>query len=103
MEQEMIKLMQVLELVEVTLQNGNDIKPDSLIIRNAVRQCLGMEVINLVEWLEEKLIDHLDISKRYKKELFDEAKQLENEIIQNEQLKAYRNGYSDGQKSITFK
>jgi hypothetical protein len=46
-EQEIIKLMQVLELVEVTLQNGNDIKPDSLIIRNAVRQCLGMEVINL--------------------------------------------------------
>jgi hypothetical protein len=47
MEQEIIKLMQVLELVEVTLQNGNDIKPDSLIIRNAVRQCLGMEVSNL--------------------------------------------------------
>jgi hypothetical protein len=29
------------------LQNGNDIKPDSLIIRHAVRQCLGMEVSNL--------------------------------------------------------
>jgi hypothetical protein len=46
-EKQIIEVMQVLELIEVTLQNGDDIKPDSLIIRNAVRQCLGMEIINL--------------------------------------------------------
>jgi hypothetical protein len=30
-----------------------------------------------VEWLEEALIGHLDISERYKKELFKRAKEME--------------------------
>ena len=30
-----------------------------------------------VEWLEEALICHLDISERYKKELFKRAKEME--------------------------
>ena len=36
----------------------------------------------VVQLLEEKLIDHLDISERYKKELFDQAKELfEKQIV----------------------
>jgi len=36
-----------------------------------------------VEWLEEALIGHLDISERYKKELFKRAKEMEKEQIIN--------------------
>ena len=36
----------------------------------------------VVEWLKEKLIGHLDISERYKKELFEQADKIfENQII----------------------
>jgi hypothetical protein len=33
----------------------------------------------VVQFLEEKLIGHLDISERYKKELFEQAKEMEKE------------------------
>jgi hypothetical protein len=33
----------------------------------------------VVQWLKEKLIGHLDISERYKKELFEQAKEMEKE------------------------
>ena len=39
-----LKLLQVMELVELALQNGS-IHPDSFIIRNAVRECIGLEPI----------------------------------------------------------
>jgi hypothetical protein len=39
-----LKLLQVLELVELALQNGS-IHPGSFIIRNAVRECIGLEPI----------------------------------------------------------
>ena len=35
------------------------------------------ENLTVVQWLEEKLIGHLDISERYKKELFEQAKKME--------------------------
>ena len=39
-----LKYLQVLELVEHALQNGS-INPDSFIIRNVVRECIGLEPI----------------------------------------------------------
>lgn len=39
-----LKLLQVMELVELALQNGS-IHPSSFIIRNAVRECIGLEPI----------------------------------------------------------
>jgi hypothetical protein len=39
-----LKLLQVMELVELALQNGS-IHPGSFIIRNAVRECIGLEPI----------------------------------------------------------
>jgi hypothetical protein len=63
-----------------------------------------------VELLEEALIGHLDISERYKKELFKRAKEMEKEQI----MDAYENGvketnsrceYQDGKQyyNETFK
>ena len=39
-----LKYLQALELVEHSLQNGS-INPDSFIIRNVVRECIGLEPI----------------------------------------------------------
>jgi hypothetical protein len=35
----------------------------------------------VVQFLEEKLIGHLDISERYKKELFEQAKKMEKDMV----------------------
>jgi hypothetical protein len=44
--QKTIELMQVLEMIEASLQKGNSIRPDSFIIRNAIRLSIGMDVLN---------------------------------------------------------
>jgi hypothetical protein len=46
----------------------------------------------VVQWLKEKLIGHLDISERYKKELFEQAKEMEKQQI----IDAWENGYEHG-------
>jgi hypothetical protein len=38
--------MQVLEMIEYLLQNGNTITPDSFVIRTAVRLAIGMDALN---------------------------------------------------------
>lgn len=47
------------------------------------------EKLTVVQWLEEKLIGHLDISERYKKELFEQAKEMEFQ----QRKKDFVNGY----------
>ena len=44
--QTLIELMQVLEMIEYLLQNGNTITPDSFVIRTAVRLAIGMDALN---------------------------------------------------------
>lgn len=51
----------------------------------------------VVQWLKEKLIGHLDISERYKKELFEQAEEMEKQRIKDEREEAYNNGYANGQ------
>ena len=43
--QKIIELMQVLEMIEASLQKGNSIRPDSFIIRNAIRLSIGLDTI----------------------------------------------------------
>ena len=43
--QTLIELMQVLEMIEASLQKGNSIRPDSFIIRNAIRLSIGLDTI----------------------------------------------------------
>jgi len=52
------------------------------------------EKLTVVQWLEEKLIGHLDISERYKKELFEQAKEMEFE----QRKKDFVNGYKSRAK-----
>lgn len=47
--QKVIELMQLLEMIEVSLQNGNNIKPDSFIIRNSIRILIGLEPFAIKE------------------------------------------------------
>ncbi len=47
------------------------------------------EKLTVVQWLKEKLIGHLDISERYKKELFEQAKEMEFQ----QRKKDFVNGY----------
>jgi hypothetical protein len=44
--QRLVELMQVLEMIEHVLQNGDTITPDSFVIRAAVRLAIGMDVLN---------------------------------------------------------
>ena len=44
--QRLIELMQVLEMIEHVLQNGDTITPDSFVIRTSVRLAIGMDVLN---------------------------------------------------------
>jgi hypothetical protein len=44
--QRLVELMQVLEMIEHVLQNGDTITPDSFVIRTSVRLAIGMDVLN---------------------------------------------------------
>jgi hypothetical protein len=54
------------------------------------------EKLTVVQWLEEKLIGHLDISERYKKELFEQAKAMEKEQHQETWNAAHQAGRFEG-------
>ena len=52
-----------------------------------------MEEKTAVEWLEQELIGHLDISNRYKNELFSKAKEMEEIQKQKKYDEGFKNGY----------
>ena len=94
-----LEMLQLLESIEVMLQNGNSIHPNS-VIRGAIQTAIGMEVdvtnVNdkcdnkhtAVEWLVEQYIEKLTITPS----MVEQAKAMEKEQI----IEAFFEGKNDG-------
>jgi hypothetical protein len=114
MKKQNLEMLQLLESIEVMLQNGNSIHPDS-VIRGAIRIAIGMDQYGMpdgldtpekhdqylkdiglmkqtaVEWLEDEINRRgpkEDNPPQWLKDLYEQAKEMEKEQIG----KAFLNG-----------